>query len=92
MKREDVYKLIDGERDYQDWRWNGATTSSGGHHYTVEEWLIYIQDYLSEAQHIMARVPRQTANPQAMSIIRKIAGMCVCAMEKIDTPAREPHG
>jgi len=34
MKRADVYKLIDGERDYQDEKWNTNTTMSGGHHYT----------------------------------------------------------
>ena len=40
MKRADVYKLIDGERDYQDEKWNTNTTMSGGHHYTPEAFFV----------------------------------------------------
>ena len=90
MKREDVYKLIDGERDYMDILTKGATTP-GGRPYIVEEWLYYIDYYLRQAKNIPPITPRPIATTQAMAIIRKLAGMCVCAMEKIDTPAREIH-
>jgi hypothetical protein len=88
MKREDVYKLIDGERDYQDSRWTPETTSSGGVH-TPEEWVLYMEDYLIEAKHELARKSIDVARPTVMGIIRKVAAMGVCAMEQIDTPPRK---
>jgi hypothetical protein len=88
MKRKDVYKLIDGERDYQDSIWNEVTTDSGGQH-SVGEWLVFIQDYLTEAINIYSRNPEPFAKTRAMENIRKISAMCVCAMEQIETPERK---
>jgi hypothetical protein len=81
MSREDVYKLIDDERDYQDLRWNRETTSS-------EQWIVYMEDYLAEAKHILSRQATQVADPQAMEIIRKVTAMGVCAMEQHATRPR----
>jgi hypothetical protein len=88
MNRQDVYKLIDGERDYQDTRWTSETTTSGGIH-SVEEWIVFMEDYLTEAKHILSRKSKQDADPQAMEIIRKVVAMGVCAMEQHDTRPRE---
>ena len=88
MTREDVYKLIDGEREYQNKRWNESTTVSKNIHPNPEDWLCYIQDYLTEAIHIISREARQDANPKVMAIIRKITAMGVAAMEVIPTPKR----
>ena len=52
ISRQEVYKLIDGERAYQQHKWN-ETTSSKGHH-SVEEWFMYIEDYVNEAKHILS--------------------------------------
>lgn len=87
MDRKKVYELIDGERDYQDMRWNKETTASEGLH-SPEEWIIYMEDYLLEAKHILSRENVQTAYPKAMEIIRKVTTMGVCAMEQHDTKAR----
>ena len=87
MTRENVYKLIDGEREYQDSIWNCNTTSSCGIH-TPEEWILYIEDYLAEAKHILARRSVATSYPEAMAIFRKVASMCVAAMEQRETPPR----
>jgi hypothetical protein len=87
MSREDVYKLIDDERDYQDLRWNRETTSSEGVH-TPEQWIVYMEDYLAEAKHILSRQATQVADPQAMEIIRKVTAMGVCAMEQHATRPR----
>lgn len=87
MDRAKVYELIDGERDYQGIRWNESTTVSKNLH-TPEEWFTYIEDYVNEAKHILSREARQTANPKAMAIMRKVGAMAVCAMEEIDTPKR----
>lgn len=88
MKREDVYKLIDGERDYQDRKWNPNTTISEGRHNQPEEWIVYMEDYLAEAKHILSREAGQTAIPKAMDIIRKVTALGVRAMEQIPTNPR----
>jgi hypothetical protein len=49
---------------------------------------MYIEDYITEAKHILSRENVQSAYPKAMSIMRKVAAMTVCAMEQIDTPER----
>jgi hypothetical protein len=88
MKREDVYKLIDGERYYQQVKWNESTTDSKEWHSSAE-WLVYMQDYLTEAMHLAARNPDPAAITMIMSNIRKITAMGVAAMEQIDTLSRE---
>lgn len=80
MNRQEVYKLIDGEREYQDSRWTSP--------HSVEEWYVYLQDYVTEGIHTLTRLPQQEADPKAMSTIRKLAAMCVCAMEQHDTDPR----
>ena len=79
--RRDVYEAVDTERDYQDSRWNASTTTSRGIH-SQTEWLAYIEDYLREAQHILARTARQEARERVNHIMRKIAAMAVSAMEE----------
>lgn len=89
MKREDVYKLIDGERDYQNERWNVNTTETGGRHDDPMAWIGFMEDYLAEAKHILSRNSKQVSYPLAMDIIRKVTGMGVAAMEQIETKARK---
>ena len=79
--RQEVYGAIDGERIYQNSRWNPETTTSDGRH-SLEEWYMYIEDYVNEAKHILSRLPRQEADPKALHIMRKVAAMAVCAMEQ----------
>ena len=88
MKREDVYKLIDSERDYQDKKWNVGSTETAGKHAKPEEWLVYIQDYLTEAIHIAARTAEPESSKLIMNNIRKITTMGVAAMEQIETKPR----
>jgi hypothetical protein len=88
MKREDVYKLIDGEREYQNDRWKEDVVPSGTHIHTPEEWIAYMEDYLTEAKHILSRNGIPDSYPHAMGIIRKVTAMGVAAMEQIETPAR----
>ena len=87
LTREEVYKLIDGERAYQDKRWNRDTTSSEGIH-TPQEWLTYIVDYAQEALHIGAREPDNICKLKQMDIVRKIGGMAVAAMEQNGSNSR----
>jgi len=88
ITREDVYKSIDSERTYQDIRWNGDTTITDGIH-PLSEWFMFIEDYVDEAKHILSREAEQTAYPKVAHIMRKVAGMAVCAMEQNGAPKRE---
>jgi hypothetical protein len=81
MERSKVYKIIDGERDYQDERWNKHTTKSGGKH-DPDTWLVYIQHYLTKAIEVASTKPNPKAAEEVMEIIRKIGAMAVCAMEQ----------
>ena len=79
--REEVYAAIDGERNYQDSRWNPSSTHSGGVH-TNTEWLVYIRDYVEEAMHFTSRFSDDEAGYRVAEIMRKIAAMSVAAMEQ----------
>lgn len=88
VTRAEVYKAIDSERAYQDSKWNPETTTSDGMH-SLEEWFMYIEDYVNEAKHILSRQSRQVGDVTALDIMRKVAGMSVCAMEQHGAPLRK---
>jgi len=87
-RREEVYQAIDSERAYQDTRWYKDTTASGGTH-TVTEWLVFVQDYLTEAVHQSSRQPEPKASEDVLHTLRKIAAMCVACMEQNGAPPRK---
>jgi hypothetical protein len=77
--REAVYKLIDGERDYQDEKWYNMVDDS---QWSVNDWLVFIERYLYEARELTGN------DGLMMDNIRKIAGLAVAAMEHNKTPSR----
>jgi hypothetical protein len=83
--REEVYKALDGERQYQNERW-GPTPSRGLH--SVTEFLVFMRDYIEEAMHTESRESLTTADPKALNIIRKITAMGVACMEQNGAPRR----
>jgi len=48
-----------------------------------------MEDYLSEAKHILSRNEAPSCYVQAMNNIRKVTAMGVAAMEQNDTGSRE---
>lgn len=88
MERKDVYAIVDSERDYQEKVWNEDTTDSRGF-YTEYEWLLFMQDYLTEAIHFASRKPEPNARDFVRNSIRKITAMGVCCMEQNNTPPRQ---
>jgi hypothetical protein len=88
LTREEVYTLINGERNYQDLKWGTNPQAKHANH-SPEEWLTYIEDYLNEAKHILSREAYGVCEEKAMDITRKIAAMAVCAMEQNGAPARD---
>ena len=83
MKRKDVYKLIDEEREYQDEKWGEDKQNS------IEAWLVYIEDYLNAAKHSITRSTDIVTYGKAKCNIRKIAAMAICAMEQHDIMSRD---
>ena len=90
MKRDEVYRLINGEREYQDRFFKNPLSPGSTHEHSPEEWLMYMEHYLGEAKHILSRGKgdKSTIRLQAMSNIRKIAALAVAAMEEHDTSER----
>lgn len=79
-KREEVYAVIDGERDYQDMRWPG-------HKHSVTEFLVFIDHYVKRG---MTAVSTQDGERGAFGDIRKIAALAVACMEENGAEARNP--
>lgn len=77
--REEVYAVLNGERDYQDFL--SPTSETAGEH-TVAEWLLYIGDYIREAQSVASRTWGPEATIKCLDIIRKVGAMCVACMEQ----------
>jgi hypothetical protein len=86
--REQVYNALDGERDYQDSKWNEDTTLSGGRH-SPAEWLVYMQDYLTQAMHQASRYADPVSRDMVLRTIRKITAMGVACMEQNGALSRE---
>ncbi len=88
-KREDVYKAIDSERDYQQQCWNAATTSTAGQH-SVPEWLLYMRQYLDEAIAHVSHHAEPYASEDVLETVRKVTAMGVSCMEQHGAPLRAP--
>ena len=88
--RAEVYAAIDGERAYQLSRANdiGDTTE---HVHSLEQWAVYIEDYLGELKLSLSRVwrPGGIPNTEELNTLRKITAMGVAAMEQLGAPRRE---
>lgn len=93
MKREEVYEIIDGERDYQNSRW-GKTLSGNrlpgpmqnGGDRSIDEFVTYIVGYADDLIHEASHF---ADSDKKLAIIRKIAGLCVACMEQHGVPPRE---
>ncbi|HNC56691.1 MAG TPA: hypothetical protein PLP33_14690 [Leptospiraceae bacterium] len=89
MERKEVYKLIDGERNYQETLWSviGETGNIPSAH-SFAEWLVFIEDYVNEAKHLLTRESFVSANPKVGDIMRKVAALAVAALEEHGAEAR----
>lgn len=86
--RKEIYKAIDGERDYQDgWKDPTLTTSGGGH--SIQEFLTYIASYTNEAMEVGARKPDPAAIEFGLHALRKVAALAVSAMEQHGVRTRD---
>lgn len=88
MKRQDVYKAIDSERDYQDY----SIKKEGTH--VVKE--LPLGSALSAIKHKLDIANKKwygavEPHQEAMDELRKIAAICVQMGEKFGMPKRKPR-
>jgi hypothetical protein len=87
LTRQQVYSLIDGERDYQDAliKENGWIDPK-----RVGEYLTILRAYLRKAEdaYIKESDSGPVAERPSLDNIRKIAGIAVACMEQNGAPAR----
>lgn len=81
--RAGIYKIIDGERDYQDGL--GADRTAGKEH-QVGAYLLMLSDYVEQAQNVWVR---RGGDVLALNAIRKVAAICVRCMEVHGMPPRD---
>lgn len=85
MNREDVYKLIDGERAYQDTAW-ASNNPTSVQPLTIGEELLLLEVYVRDAIDQWKFEPRPEVKTAAL--IRKIGAIAVRAMETHGAPSR----
>jgi hypothetical protein len=74
-----VYMALDGERDYQQEK-HGNTDHRGIH--SVTEYLVYIEQYLNQAKHIVTHHSDPDAKKRALCAIRKVTALGIACMEQ----------
>lgn len=86
MQRSDVYKRLDGERDYQDERWGTRRTLDGtpDEEKPVAEWINYMEFHLAKAKEKVYYLKTE----EALAEVRKVTALGVRAMEIHGCPER----
>jgi len=87
MERKEIYKRIDGERDYQDASWGHRRTLDGtpDEEKPVAEWVNYIEYHVSKAKERIYHLDTKGATAE----LRKVAALAVRAMEIHGCPERD---
>jgi hypothetical protein len=88
MIRQEVYKLIDGEREYQK-KWDRKREEEGrparDSNFPVGAWILWMEEYLQRARKAATD---NTDKTEALECVRKVTALGVACMEVNDTPAR----
>ena len=82
MEREEVYKLIDGERDYQDGKYPHMKEMDEAT--PVANWILYMEYQLTDAKYAIYNLKPALA----LEHIRKVTALGVACMENNETLPR----
>jgi hypothetical protein len=85
--REEIYKVLDGERDYQDEKWGDTASSNepGNGERTIDEFAAYIQGYTNDLIYQVSHF----GDPKGkLDVMRKIGALVVACGEQHGLPAR----
>jgi hypothetical protein len=80
LSRQEIHKILDEERDYQDAKYGGSIHDN---QHTVSEWILFIRKHLNEAEDALY----ENDEKRALGAVRKITALGVAAME-VHTPPR----
>ena len=83
MKRSEVYKLIDGEREYQDSARPLVGAKPDSEH-SVADWVLFLEHLLSEAKYEIYNID----DAAALQYVRKLTAVGVACMENHETKPR----
>lgn len=100
MTREEVYRVIDGERKYQDWKWGSIEDRP----HEVGAWIALMENLLEDARRAWGC---SRSDMPALDELRKLVAVGVACMEqhgvpgrvavlgdnnpKVDPPQKHPH-
>lgn len=80
--RQDIYEVIDGERDYQDMKW--GPQHDAGHE--IASWILYMQHHLNKAAAIASTEAPESG---ALDCLRKVVALGIACFEVHGVPKRE---
>lgn len=83
-RKSDVYAALESERAYQDDRFGGPDTTHSAIDRSLDEFILYIQQYAAEAGGLTTH----GAEAEALNFVRKVGALCVGCMEKHGAPQR----
>lgn len=79
--RQKVYEIIDGERDYQDSKWDIQT----GLNKPTESYIVYMQAYLNQA---IKDISFASGDQKALDSLRKVVSLGIACFEVNGVPPR----
>jgi hypothetical protein len=79
--REQVYKTLDAERDYQDRKWDTA-----GRNKPTECYMLYMESYLKDAIH---DISHNAGDQGALDKLRKVVALGIACFEDNGIPERK---
>jgi hypothetical protein len=89
MNREDVYKAIDTERDYQDKVWSQSNKSSNAT--CASAYILWMERYLHQARELASTTDETPGTPSCdtiMDVMRKVVALGVACAELHGMPER----
>jgi hypothetical protein len=81
MKTQDIYDVLNGEREYQKRRW-GERQPDGSFresNHEVGEYLVYMQDYLTAGFHALTH---KDGSLDALDALRKVVTLGIGCFEE----------
>lgn len=84
MERKAVYEAFDSEREYQLRRW-GVRQEDGSFQEipkSIEEYVLYMEDYLDEARTQLSRMAEPQARTAALDTLRKVVTLGIACFEQ----------
>jgi len=86
MEKQNVYKVVDGELEYQNQKWDTRNLADGvpDEEKDVAEWVNYIEYHLSKAKDAVYHLNKQ----EALAEIRKVTALGVRTMMIHGCPER----